>query len=382
MSNESPKGWTVMVYMADRNNLQPYAAVDLAEMAKIGSSDKLRVLVQVGTSVDGQPLRFIVHKNKCEMCAPLTASSDDSSQTLGAARVGNPSVLREFLEFGLKYQAEHYLLILWGHFIGIGFGKVGNDALTLSELTETLAWFKGQRNGKPLDILGGDTCNMSFAEAAYQLRDVADFMVTSELPTQFAGWPYEKVLGAIANAHGTIAPKKLGRAIVERYIDSYKPPSVSLTLLSLAHADDLKQSLKDLVDELTRVGAAGNQRHVLTIIKAFNDTAHGKVRALIDLLDLCKKIERRCHDAKLRRATLAAISALEQGSEKLVTFYKSNVRSTPAMNGLGIFAPFVTTRADWFTQQISERNYKDLDLANETSWGDFVYGLTHVMHGE
>ena len=52
--------WTVMVYMAADNNLDRAALKDIAEMAKVGSNEKVNILVQLDREADQKTRRFFI----------------------------------------------------------------------------------------------------------------------------------------------------------------------------------------------------------------------------------------------------------------------------------------------------------------------------------
>ena len=73
--------------------------------------------------------------------------------------------------------------------------------LTLPELREAFEIFQCElnewRKGEKLDLLGANACAMSYAEAAYELRNAAEYLVASEITMPFAGWPYAAILQQI-----------------------------------------------------------------------------------------------------------------------------------------------------------------------------------------
>ena len=50
-----PAKWTFMVYVAGYNNLSSFAAKDLDEMRKVGSSDELKIAAFVKRLEGGRP---------------------------------------------------------------------------------------------------------------------------------------------------------------------------------------------------------------------------------------------------------------------------------------------------------------------------------------
>jgi hypothetical protein len=130
---------------------------------------------------------------------------------------------------------------------------------------------------------------MSYVEAAYELRNAAKFLVAPEIAMPFAGWPYEKILNGIIDKPD-IGPQALGEKIVAEFVKSFRRQDVALTLLNLEKATerDLKQPLTILADALKE--SVKSKETGEEVAGAFLDTAHGEVRPLIDLYDLCKRL--------------------------------------------------------------------------------------------
>lgn len=104
-----PAEWTLLIYMAGDNDLDSFGGKDLTEMKKVGSSDKLHIIVQRDTAKAGQQAcRYRVRKG--------TKIADDVVQNLGRINTGDPAVLKDFLEWGLKnYPAKRTMAVLWNH---------------------------------------------------------------------------------------------------------------------------------------------------------------------------------------------------------------------------------------------------------------------------
>lgn len=99
--------WTILVYMAGDNNLDPFGNDDIREMKSVGSSDKLHLIVQRDT-VGASARRLRLRKG--------TTVAGDSLVELGRVNSGDPAVLQDFLEWGLEaYPAKRTMAVLWNH---------------------------------------------------------------------------------------------------------------------------------------------------------------------------------------------------------------------------------------------------------------------------
>jgi hypothetical protein len=303
-----------------------------------------------------------------------------------AFSTGNPIVLQEFVRWArAEFRAERYLLVVWGHAFGLGFGRDHGDPLAMPEL----AWALDKKllnvpsDRKAVDIIGANACAMSYAEAAFELKDAADFVVAPEIAMPFAGWPYEAILNEIDEKPG-ISPEELGRKIIELFIDSFKNAferrSVALTLLNLEKAGDLEPHLKAVVAALKPVIERNGVRDL--IANAFLDTAHGEVRPLIDLFDLCGRLmEIDGTDAPgLATAARKLRTFLDRKDGLIVEPQQEPSAELEGLRGLGIFAPSVTGAAELTRLELSKKNYQELSLVEKTGWADVVYeGLKDAL---
>ena len=135
--------------------------------------------------------------------------------------------MSSFHGVGRYAPAKRYLLVLWGHAYGLGFGRDHKDSLTLRELSKALKPFRR------LDLLGANACAMSYAEAAFELQESAKYLVASQITMPMAGWPYEEILKEITRKPD-ITGENLGRAVIRHFMKSLEGKHVSLTLLDLA----------------------------------------------------------------------------------------------------------------------------------------------------
>jgi hypothetical protein len=427
MSESSdPKPWTVMLYMAASRDEQTEAAAirDLKELEKIGTTDQCNVIVQIDRRWPGYSERYCVRKGSSELrgsfppagnlraflktgdlaglgeiYAPENAEGlhkllgvegnelerclrdRDPDALHKAFSTGNPFVLREFVRWArAEFHAKHYLLVMWGHAFGLGFGRDHGDPLAMPELAKALdpTLLSVPSGQKAVDIVGANACAMSYAEAAYELKDVAHFIVAPEIAMPFAGWPYEAILSAI-KSDPDISPEGLGKEIIKLFMESYKnafePRSVSLTLLNLEHAHELRPLLKDVVDALNAVITTNGVRD--QIANAFLDTAYGEVRPLIDLFDLCDRLMEMDSTDALGVATAAKKlrTFLDRKDGLILEPKPEQPAELEGLRGLGIFAPSVTGAAQLTRLELSKQKYKELSLVKEeeTGWADLVY---------
>ena len=105
--------WTVLVYMAGDNDLDPSGIGDLMEMKKVGSTPRVNVLAEFDRASGRSAKRYLLRKG-----GSLAA---DAVASLGRVNTGDPKRLLEFVRWGVaSYPAERYALVLWKPRPGVG----------------------------------------------------------------------------------------------------------------------------------------------------------------------------------------------------------------------------------------------------------------------
>jgi hypothetical protein len=144
---------------------------------------------------------------------------------------GDPSSLANFLNWGIQnYPAKKYLLLLWDH--GSGWRKrsakrdicfddyFGNSSLTLPELKQA---FQNAVNllGRKIDVVVLNACLMGTIEVDYQLKDLVDYLVSSEASMPDAPLWGESLKKLVSNPG--MSPRDLAITIADTfYNQAYK----------------------------------------------------------------------------------------------------------------------------------------------------------------
>ena len=111
--------------------------------------------------------------------------------------------LDRFLEFcSYAYPAKHYLLFILGHGV-----VVGNDVFLLDENADEHSLKLGtlgkilkkfgddvKLGGGSFDLIGFHSCSVGSLEVAYELKDTARYMLSSQGTAFVGSWPYSQML--------------------------------------------------------------------------------------------------------------------------------------------------------------------------------------------
>jgi len=363
--------WTVMVYMAGDNNLDGAALRDIEEMARVGSTKDVNVLVQLDRLEDKKTRRFLITKGG--------GYNLDCVETFGETNTGDPKILEDFLTWSIeRYPADQYFLILWNHGSGwwedarsrVATTKAaedrsrrqipraslfrhntnltnhsshrsicyddtsGGDALDNSELKNVLT-NACTVIGKKIDILGMDACLMTMVEVAWQLRDSVNVIVGSEIEEPFDGWPYAEILSRLA-ARPRQDAAALARWIVKSYLLSYKgkDETVTQSALDLSRINNVVRK----IDVLSGTLLAALETDAKPIAAAWKKSPRFYDDNYIDLLCFAKQL-RRLPAPDLRAVAEALIAALKPGKGRLTLSQGKIGRDVRGTGGLSIYFP-------------------------------------------
>lgn len=361
---KKPK-WTFMVYIAGDNNLDPAALKDIAEMAKVGSSEDLNIVVQLDRARDRKTRRFYITKGG--------GYQKDCVETFDETNTGDPAVLEEFILWGMeKYPASRYALVIWNHGGGwwdeperarrnIAYDDSSDgDSLNNQELQDVLDKV-AQIRGNKIDILGMDACLMAMVEVAYQLRDSVKITVGSEEEEPFEGWPYDRVLDILKN-RPRLGTATVGRNIVKEYIKSYQGKGEDVTqsafnLYSIEDAvcklDALSQDLITGLEDREVFDAVAYARDYSP--KFFHDN-------YIDLYRFVQVLKDRCSQEGIKDKAGDLLMALKPGSKRAIIYQRRLGRRLKHTHGMSIYFP---------SSEINPK-YRELDFYRDCKWGELI----------
>lgn len=418
MKANSSRNWTIMVYLAGDNNLDSAGMVDLKEMKTVGSSDQIAVLVQFDrVGAKGATTRYCLKKGtplakdavqtlgETNMGDPKVledfvtwgitnypaehyllvlwnhgAGWDDANLYQGDVFSGStPPISRKQhpvatrgstaggralplaqARAGIRRSSRALFSTTVAAAVkqrGIAFDDQAQDFLDNIELKKVLTTIKKKLKRK-IDILGMDACLMSMLEVNYQMRDLAEFSVGSEETEPGEGWPYDRILKALAAKPG-MTPEELSKTIVSQYLASYKASdSVTQSAVKLSAikplataVDGLARALKNILTETASHTALINTRaQVQEYSRPYDDYC--------DLLDLCDLLDKGLGNAAVK----AACGAVRQAAAAAII---ANGYKGPAVdNSKGI--------SIYFPKRKLSPLYKTLDFTKKNAWDEFL----------
>ena len=376
----SARSWTVMVYLDADNNLEDAGIADFKEMAQVGSSNDVAIVVQMdrasgydSTYGDWKTTkRFYVTRS-------MTPTASNALSDLGELNMGSPTTLTNFINWAKSnYPADKYALVLWNH------GGGWRDKLTgVAPLSRAVCWDEGNSDdclymkevrsaiassGVTFDLIGFDACLMGHLEVAYELRSVLKsngVVVASEETEPGDGWPYDTILSYLVG-NPSASAESLGSKIVDCYKNYYsgKDSTVTMACTRTSKISDLVGKVNDLANKVIASGTKTQISSARSSVKAYSesDGYYG-----VDLWYLASKIKSSSSNSDIQAAAQAVMDAV---SACVVNKCYGSARSSSSgygSYGIDIYFPKSSTYYDSaYTSQI----LYGTDATNK--WDDFL----------
>jgi hypothetical protein len=358
--------WTIMVFVNAKNNLERFGLLDVNEMEKIGSTDKVKIAVELGRisgydSSDGNwtgQRRYIVQKdsNPSKVTSPIL-------QEIPKADMGDWNHLADFVAWAKKTApAQHYMLIVWNHgsgwdkkikksdlvINGISYDDETGNHMSTPQLGQALAAM-----GK-IDVYASDACLMAMAEVAYQVKDHTDYFVGSEETEPGDGYTYDTFLGPIA-AKPAMSALDVAKVTSKAFTAHYAAQGEAATQSAVKSASLSK--LATMLSGWTQAVMTANE--AAAVKNAHSQTQEFYVSDNKDLLHFVQLVDGASQDAtvKSKGAELEKYLANEVIAANDITG-----DSMANAKGLAIYLPSWSFNSD----------YNDLAWAKATNWAQFA----------
>ncbi len=404
---QGTKEWTIMVFMNSKNDLSQsqmfglsgkWAEKDIAEMKKVGSTDKVNVVVEFGTTGKGSK-RMLVGKAGL-LGGGETVYSEDPN-----ADMGDYKRVIDFVKWSKqKFPSKKYMLVLWNHGLGwidpvmkeapAGTGTRGilfddetKNYVRTRELGEIL------RQGGYVDVFAMNACLMQMAEVAYEVKDNAGLIVASEETMLAYGFDYEKMLNFF-NANTAATNDQISDFFINWEKDFYAngahligPLNMPLNSITATISTVRPQALNELPAYLDAFAAAAMTNDEQDAVKAavanvirFTslDPKNDKKKMIAAYADL--------YDFARITGENAKAPATKQAAQNLMGFIKNKlvIRSLglnqdaengydySKVGGIAINTTMKIKNPPAALASIYETRYSDLSLSKASQWDEFV----------
>jgi hypothetical protein len=354
-------------------------AIESLKQLKAGASAEVVVAAQLGVeTAGGNEYRRYIFDGKTP---PTTSIRCDKIDWKAPAdtNMADAKTLTTFIEWARKdRQAGQYCLVLWMDGVLPLYEPLARRKMrgTLAPATGTVKSANGGRRvryiepyelrqaleranlgdaknseaHKKFEIVAMDACSMSMVEFAYELKDVAEYMVASEEAVPYWSFPYTSILGHFRRSKSKKDAGEICKAITKDYTTAYQdcicsletgihPVMLSALRLGNQGIEAIAAPLNDLATHMqlgTTNGRSKLSQAILEARKKSRDFAFG---TFVDLADFCDKLgQEEGVSSKIQEACEQVCEAVR---EKLV---KANELARPekptSSNGAMIYFPY------------------------------------------
>jgi len=359
------KEWTFLVFINGHNNLSSFADMNIKDMEKTGSSDKVNLVVEWGSQSSKMTKRLLVKKstNPNKVTSPSVMEMPNHD-------MGDYRNLIDFISWGVKtYPAKRYFVAVWNH--GSGWHRTGklsardisfddNTGNFISTEQLGLAMQESAKIiGHNVDIYGSDACLMQMVEVAGEFKGSVDIMVGSQELEPGEGWPYAPFVKQwIANP--TMTPAQVSILLSKEYQKSYdggvygNKPDTTFSAVDLGKLPALYTSLTTLQNSLRGLDTA----QFAQVKKAITNSMNFYYSDYVDLGDFLNKTQALGFSRGIEGLSSA------QTALKDVVLTADNGDNFLKASGLSIWLP---------TYSSSELNrYDNLEFSKATGWNELV----------
>ena len=236
---------TVIVYMAADNSLNSVVRNDTTEM--IAAKDLVPGDVNFIIYLDDRLHKPAIYELSAKSGLKLWKQADQE-----LCSTDPKTMLQTLKDIEHYFPARHYGLTLWSHATGWTprrktFGEDLNRGTSTAESEMEIPELHSVLAQLPkFDYIFFDACFMQCIEVAYELRDVADFIIGSPAEIPGPGAPYDKILAALASANAQEIVQGYDSAYPGTY-DRVEYSGVLLSLIDCAKLEELAQATGQLL---------------------------------------------------------------------------------------------------------------------------------------
>jgi hypothetical protein len=383
-SEDNVKDWTVMVYLDADNNLDGAGIDDFNEMAKVGSTANVNVVVEMDRAEgDDNSNNGWTDTKMFYITKGMTPTPENALEDLGEKNMGDPNTLIDFVLWAAEnYPAKHYLLDLWDH--GGGWQGVcwddtnDGDALNMSELGNALKTIR-ESTGRNIDIILFDACLMGCIEVNYQIKDYADIVIGSEAFVPGDGCPYDSILLSLTDKP-FMTLDELATEIVDDYIESYSDgepdpsdsESVTMSAFDMKKIDRLAESIDELCmllsenagDPITNAEICRSRNNAQTFTAGFVPSPFPNIASsMIDVYDFVYELATKKFgiDQPMKDKAKTVMENIENSR-----IAEAHGNGYPDAHGLTIYFPNDLTTG-------YKENYDAIGFAKDKYWNEFIH---------
>lgn len=352
--NGNIANWTILVYLDGDNNLEEPAINMFLEMASVGSTNDVNIIVQLDRT-SGFDARYDdwTTAKRFRITQGMVPDASNALMDIGEVNMGDPQTLIDFVTWTRNnYPASRYCLILYDH--GYGWDWICHDMsptdnLEIFELGNALSTITN--NGQnPIDLIVFHACLMAMLEVAYEIKDYALYMTASEEMADSYDWHYDDAFSYLVE-NPTISPETLGTIIVNNF------DGETLSALNLGLLDNLENAASDF-------GTSLQQEEYRDAILNAIDEVEAYYQDFLDLYHLTECLKQFIDNGEI---DTKAQTVMEEINNTVVAEKHSSTMTNS--HGISIYVPSWSPSYQYRTYN---PHYENLLFAQDSQWDEFL----------
>jgi hypothetical protein len=375
---ENQKEWTFLIYLNGNNNLDSFGKYNINQMEKVGSTDRVNVVVQWASIANGKTQRLLVQKDNdsARVSSPVV-------EDMGKVDMGDWRNLVSFIEWGVKnYPAQHYFIDVWNHGSGwhdlklkafqpsfnpldISLDDNTGHSITTPQLGQALNE-AARIIGHKVDVYGSDACLMAMVEVASEMKNSVKYYLGSQDLEPGEGWPYDAILSQWNKKSATTA-QEVAKIVTEEYVKSYQggqngDNEVTFSVFDLEKTDRLYSALDFFSQRLKTLDPVSRKK----VVQIFGKSQMFYYSDYRDLLDFVDQLEKAPGTPLVDAKEMAEVK--NAASDYLVI--NATTRGFRRAQGISIWMPGRLS-----TYNSHSKYYNTLQFQTDTKWGDVLRDL-------
>ncbi len=364
--------WTIMIYLDGDNDLESSAVDDFREMASVGSTDQVNILVELDRITSEEDWDDSSSGNwdttkRFRITKGMRPVERSQIADLGEKNMGDPKTLVDFASWGVKtFPARRYALIFWDHgaaWPGIASDDTSDgDIITLPELAGALKTIRSRTGVERFDLLGFDACLMSQIDVLQSVAPYGKVVIGSADLEPGEGWAWNSWLDDVTRKPD-ISPEAIAPVIVKTFNDFYRrqgETSVTLSAFDMDKINAVQQHFETLSEAM--IDDMGDSYKAIGKARAYA-AEYGEGDESIGAIDLGFFA-----NSLVRQGASPRISAAAQDLEQAIEdarIAQARGEDHPDATGVSVYFPR--------TRKLYDTDYTDgSPMAETSSWDDFL----------
>lgn len=407
------KDITLMVFMNAKNNLSEshlfgvvgkWHEKDMDEMKKVGTTDKVNVVVEYGEKGKGSKRVLILKKSG------FFSSGEKVYESNKNADMGDYRRVIDFVKWAKKnFPAKRYILVLWNHGLGwidpnlqqhtagtgVSKGILFDDDTKNYTRTKEIGKILKESGGA--DVLIFNACLMQMAEVLYEVKDYTNLVIGSEETMLAWGYDYEDFLKFL-NRNPNFTYSQISEYFINWYKKYYGeslsigPVGIPLESIPLTLSAVRTDYLKDLPKYLNYfVSNTIENEEKQAVVKAMKEAVRftgldpkdkeKKIAPYVDLYDFVRIVGENSLNQETKKSADMLMDFIKNNLViKSIGLHKdtTNNYDYSLVGGISINMTMKIKPVPPQLDSIYETKYGDLSLSKDSMWDEFVKWIDEV----